>query len=1471
LITARVCKYSSKNVSFSLMNSLLSGIMMRNNFILHLALLLAIMYCQTPTLQSQTFTDFIFAEYNGNATGWNLTGNAQQIGGEIRLTPASNGQSGGFFWQVPLNLSVCQQWTAEFEYRIRDGNGADGIAFCYLRNPPAGFVTGQGIGIPGNNDGFVVAVDTYNNCSGQTPQWQVRYITPGQPYNECNPPGQPTSARNTAYRAANYVPVRIEYDNGNITLFWNNAPVAFNVAPFYNANFPGFFGFTSSTGGSRDAHWVRNVVIKTTRPESNAGPDRTFCSGESAQLGAAAQPGFTYNWSPATGLSSSTVANPTVTLTNGTGTAQQFVYTVETDFNGIGCTSTDQVTVTVLPATAAGVTVSPPAATICAGGSVTLTVSGMNNPVWSPATGLNTTTGSTVVANPAANTTYTITGTSAATGCQTSTQVQVTIGATATVTVVADNKPNLCPGESTDVLVGGLVTSTIQWFDGANNLIPSANGSQILPGIAPPAGTSQTFTVRGQTGTGCPGEGSITISTSSAMTITLAAVGATCGNANGGINLTVSGGQPPYSFQWSDGSSNQNLSNVTGGQQYIVAVTDAFGCEQVRNLLVPTTPGITAVSATQQAESCLGSLNGQLTASATGGTPPFQFSLDGGPFQASATFTGLAAGAYVITARDANGCLRDGVGEVLSGFTFGGLSFTATDAGCSGNSGTVTVTPTGGTGAIQYQLNTGAFQASNTFGGLSAGLYTITARDANNCTISDTVRVVAGTGFGGTLTATPTAAACTGVDNGSIAASATGGTLPYEFQLNSGAFQTSGNFTGLAPGSYTVTVRDASGCGTTQNVTVGTGPGVTGLTLTPTNAACAGISNGSISATAAGGTAPFQYQLGTGAFQASGNFTGLAAGSYSITARDANGCTRTESVTITNGPGVTGLTLVGTDPSCAGNDGQIVASPTGGTTPYEFQLGAGAFQPSGTFTGVGAGTQNVTVRDANGCTRTESVTLSSPASFSITAAGTNATCAGGTDGSLTITPDAGAPTLEYSIDGGTTFQASPSFTGLAPGTYQPAAREVGTTCVVTAPAVVIGAPGALRLSVANTTSPTCFNDTDGQVTLAATGGTAPYTFTRVGGASQPSATFTGLAAGNASFTVSDANGCTLGAPIQVNLAGPDPMQVTVDSLVPERCAAQNGAIRVSARGGTAPYTYVWNTNPPTQGQVLTDLVTGQYTVTVTDSRGCEVSQGPIIVGFEANTTADFAFEPESGCAPLSITFENLSSTNANNFSWDFGDGTTSTLQNPTHTYAAPGNYTVTLISRAGNSCADTLRRGPIRVSELVQPAFSSLPALPGVLPTANATVVFVNQTGGASRYVWSFGDGATSTDPNPTHRYTSPGVYCVTLTAFNIDDCPSLLEQCAFEVINDEILIPNVFTPNGDGVNDRFEIEAPQGVNRITFWVYDRWGRLQFKGESLNEAWSGGDAPAGVYFYTVEAELRSGIEVRRTGNVTLIR
>lgn len=294
-----------------------------------------------------------------NTSGWNLQGAARVANvtgtgnSELLLCPV-NQTSGAAFFEQPINLSMCNKWKAEFDFRLYDGTGADGLAFCFLDVPPSGFVIGAGLGIPATANGLKVCFDTWNNCipfnpgtvHKDMPKVEIRW---GNGYDECT--GLPTrdnsDGKISFIRSTNYNHAEITYDNGNIQVFVDSLLM---ITGYQQFNFSGYLGFTASTAGYTDNQSIKNVIVYTEMPPSFAGNDASICPADTIAIGGKANSAYAYSWFPSTGLSDTSSSSPILHLTNDSANTQIHTYYVKTAFaSNPGCASTDSVKIKVYP------------------------------------------------------------------------------------------------------------------------------------------------------------------------------------------------------------------------------------------------------------------------------------------------------------------------------------------------------------------------------------------------------------------------------------------------------------------------------------------------------------------------------------------------------------------------------------------------------------------------------------------------------------------------------------------------------------------------------------------------------------------------------------------------------------------------------------------------------------------------------------------------------------------------------------------------------------------------------------------------------------------------------------------------------------------------------------------------------------------------------------------------------------------
>ncbi|NJN78664.1 MAG: hypothetical protein HC803_10365 [Saprospiraceae bacterium] len=586
----------------------------------------------------------------------------------------------------------------------------------------------------------------------------------------------------------------------------------------------------------------------------------------------------------------------------------------------------------------------------------------------------------------------------------------------------------------------------------------------------------------------------------------------------------------------------------------------------------PQTPIINSV-ASANPSNC-GTNDGTITVTATGTN--LQYSIDGGTNWANSNlFAGLAAGTY-------NVAIRNNTGTCVTLYTSNPVVLTAPSApsitnvasanptNCGSADGTITITATGGTAPLRYSIDNGVtWQVSNSFTNLSGGTYQIrTANTDTTCIvtypnvilINKVAPVIANV-------ATTNVSNCNVADGQiTITASSTQGAVQYS--INGGTtYQPSNVFSNLAAGTYQIRVRNIDGtCVTSAVDAIITAPvAPTYTSVNPTNPTNCGSDDGTITIVATGGTGVTEYSIDGGNtwFANGGNFTNLASGSYYVRIRNANATCEVLNpsnpviLTAPNAPSITNVAA--TQPTnCGVNDGTITITATGGTGNYQYSLdGTTWTNTTGLFTGLAGGSYTVRVRNDNGtCAVTgQTVIITDKVAPTITnVQGTNPSNCGVNNGTITITAS-GTGALQYSINGGSTWQAADNFSNLAAGTYQIRVRNIDGTCVQSATDVTLNAPQLPIIDGVVANDPSNCGINDGSITVTATGVNLEYSIDG-GNNYQASNIFTGLAAGTYNVRVRNANGTcvVINTTNPIVLTAPNaPAITTVASTNPTNC------------------------------------------------------------------------------------------------------------------------------------------------------------------------------------------------------------------------------------------------------------------------------------------------------------------------------
>ena len=681
---------------------------------------------------------------------------------------------------------------------------------------------------------------------------------------------------------------------------------------------------------------------------------------------------------------------------------------------------------------------------------------------------------------------------------------------------------------------------------------------------------------------------------------------------------------------WTNVANGPNYSGATTATLTVTAIpanlsTNQYYCEissaactlisNAAELLVtpaPTVPTLTTVQPT--CTTTTGSIT--VTAPITTG---LTYSIDGTNFQNGTTFANLAPGTYTITVKNTNGCTTAAAAVTINPAPGAPAVPTTTliQPTCSTPTGTITITAPIATG-LTYSIDGANFQSGTVFTALAPGSYTITVKNTAGCT------AVAAPVTINTVPAAPNAPTVTIVQPTCIIATGTiTVTAPLAadltYSIDGVTFQSGTVFATLAPGTYTITVKNAAGCTAVATpMTINAAPGAPTVPTAATVQPTCSIATGTITVTAPL-AADLTYSIDGVTFQSGSTFTNLTSGIYTITVKNAAGCTAMSApLTITTVPGAPVVpTLTSTQPTCSIATGTItVTAPLAADLTYS--IDGITFQSGTTFTNLAPGNYTVTVKNAAGCTAVSApLTLNpvpgAPAAPTLTS--TQPTCSTAT-GIITVTAPVTAG-LTYSIDG-TNFQSGTTFANLAPGTYTITVKNTAGCTAVSAPATINVAPGAPAVPTVTTTQPSCSNPM-GTISITTPSGTG-FTYSMDGINFQPGATFSNLSAGTYTITVKNAAGCTAtSAPFTITAANSTPLATTIQECRDTAFGKQYilEVFAVGATFETASTTFTWRNS---QGAIVGN---NQSTFNVTEyvaSHNIQLADFPLLFSVTLTTT-----------------------------------------------------------------------------------------------------------------------------------------------------------------------------------------------------------------------------------------------------------
>jgi gliding motility-associated-like protein len=678
-----------------------------------------------------------------------------------------------------------------------------------------------------------------------------------------------------------------------------------------------------------------------------------------------------------------------------------------------------------------------------------------------------------------------------------------------------------------------------------------------------------------------------------------------CFGANDGtVEVQAAGGSGSYTYSLNGQTNTTGIfSNLPAGTYALQAWEDP-ACPVILNVSIGQPAAIALQEVFKNNVSCTGNADASATLKVSGGTFPYGFAWSNG--QSDSIATNLPSGTHTVQVTDANGCM-DSLTVYITEPPDLDLQTTAQNVTCFGlKNGEATVTPTGGTMPYLYQWDAQAGnQTSPSAQDLLAGTYAVVVTDVNGCQETATVIVDQPPALMTSTNSTP--ASCANGGDGLASVSAVGGTGGFNYFWSNGDLQATAD--SLSTTTYFVTVSDANSCTTVDSVIVGSPPAIDAL-LSVTDAACNGENSGSISAQASGGAGGFSYNWSNGGQSA--NVSSLPTGNYCLTITDASGCTATTCANIDE-PEVLDINAVQENPAChGGSDGFIDLTLSGGTGPFQFNWSNGSTTED--ISGLVAGTYNVTVTDANGCTKTIMQTLSENLAIVVQETHNNVACKSGSNGTINLTVDGGAGNFTYSWLGPNGFSSNlQNLLNLSAGTYAVSvtdANQCTTTAIVT-----VQEPATSVTPVITSTSLICYGANNGSASVSTTGGVAPYTYTWSNG--QTGTNATNLTADTYTVTATDASGCTATSQVQISEQAPLSLSLTQTDASCQNGSDGTASVQMIQVGGNnvplSGYSVQWSASGQTTPHAL-GLTGGQsYTVTITDNTiGCTATAGIII-------------------------------------------------------------------------------------------------------------------------------------------------------------------------------------------------------------------------------------------------------------------
>jgi gliding motility-associated-like protein len=939
------------------------------------------------------------------------------------------------------------------------------------------------------------------------------------------------------------------------------------------------------------------------------------------------------------------------------------------------------------------------------------------------------------------------------------------------------------------------------------------------------------------------------------LTISLSKIDKLCngGPGTGEIDLSPQGGTGAYTYAWT-GPITANTQDLTGLNTgtYSIVVTDSNGCTANGSRTINEPPPLVQ-SAALSMINCNGGSDGEITATVGGGVLPYSLLWDTG--ENTESISSKPAGAYALTFTDGNGCMNTQSYTLMQPSALN-VSMATQNVSCfNGNDGFIDLTVLNGTAPYTYQwLNTiGAVMPDVTqdLNVRPIGTYTANVRDANNCLVTVNYTI---TQPAADITHSPTLTNinCKGDATGVIDPLIAGGTSPYTYSWSNAT--SAADATSLLAGNYNLILTDDNGCSKSFNYNLIEPLDDLTSVLSKSDVLCFGDSTAWINSSTTGGTIPYTYSWSNS--ETTENILDIPVGTYTLDITDSKGCTTSETMTI-NEPPVLNATSVIVNVSCfGGSDASINQTITGGAGAYTFywynELNEVLSATSEDLTNIPRNNYTCVITDTNNCTYTLASIITQPSQpLAMTSTTDNVNCYGDAEGDIDITLSGG--TTPYSYLWSNT-SITEDLSNIVSNSYSVVVTDA-LNCTITGNWNITQPIAPLTSSITNT-SVLCFGDNTGTASAFVEGGTLPYILNWSNG--QSLSDIYSLSAGVYTLNVTDALGCT-------SFSGTTVLEPTELVITPTVTNAScygysDGIIDLNLTGGVQPYSLNWG-NPNelilnSSSYTLENLSSNSYLIRLFDDNECQtellVNVGqPTLFTSTFNQTPALCYGSNEGTINVTV----IGGTSPYTYNWSNG----STTEDVTNLVS--GNYIYTVTDDQNCIIGDTVTI--LQPTEIV--STYSVQPLSCIDQTDASIQLYVS--GGLGNYTYLWSNGAVSDNIDSL----SQGIYSVA-----VSDPNNCIHTTSITINETSILCVdpvNTITPNGDGVNEDWEIENLNLYPNHELNIFNRWGNILYTTNGVYTPWDGtfnGEAlPSGVYYYIIR--LNNGTENEYQGTITIIR